>query len=262
MTTYARLAQRSMVGAVLVGALTTNAGRIGAEGPPPEKHEWDYGKEHGPLHWGEIKPQFAQCTAGQRQSPIDIRKTEKADLPAIEFDYQPSPLRIVDNGHTVMVTYAAGSSIRVADVRYALKQFHFHRPSESMIHGRSYDMELHLVHADETGHLAVVAVLLEQGPENALVRELWKNVPREKEKEAVLEAVRINAADLLPGDRGYYTFEGSLTTPPCTEDVTWLVLKRPVTISAEEIAQFAKLYPRDARPAQPLHGRVVRESRR
>jgi carbonic anhydrase len=233
----------------------------GQEAQPAEKHEWDYGQGHGPQHWGDLKPEFAPCKAGHRQSPVDIQKTEKADLPAIRFDYKPSPLRIVDNGHTIMVTYGPGSSIRVGDTEYQLKQFHFHRPSESRVHGKSYDMELHLVHADEGGHLAVVAVLLEHGKESPLVRELWKDIPKEKEKEALPEAVRINVADLLPADRGYYAFEGSLTTPPCTENVTWFVLKQPVPISADEIAQFSKLYRLNARPTQPLYDRIIREAK-
>jgi len=122
-------------------------------------------------------------------------------------------------------------------------------------------MVAHLVHADAEGHLAVVAVLLEHGSENALVRELWKHIPKDKEHEALLDAVKINVADLLPKDRGYFTFEGSLTTPPCSEGVTWFVLKQPVPISAGEVAQFSKIYPHNARPAQPLYDRVVRETR-
>jgi carbonic anhydrase len=231
------------------------------EAKPAEKHEWDYGKEHGPARWGDLKPEFATCRVGRYQSPIDIQKAEKADLPPIQFDYHPSPLRIVDNGHTVMVTYGPGSSIRVGDRQYALKQFHFHRPSEEKIHGQSYEMSLHLVHADSSGKLAVVGVLLERGRENALVRQLWSHVPKEKEKEALEEKVQINAADLLPADHGYYTFEGSLTTPPCSENVTWLVLKQPLPVSAGEIAEFSKLYSDDARPTQPLNDRLVKETR-
>jgi carbonic anhydrase len=253
---------RSVALVALAVALATTSGRARAEeAKHAQKHEWDYGRERGPQHWGDLKPEFAACKDGHRQSPIDIGTTEKADLPPIQFDYKPSPLRIVDNGHTIMVTYSPGSSIRVSDARYELKQFHFHRPSEGTIHGRTYDMEVHLVHADEAGHLAVVAVLLEQGSESPLVRELWKDVPKEKEKEELFEKVRINVADLLPEDRGYYTFEGSLTTPPCSENVTWFVLKQPFHISAGEIAEFSKLYRQDARPTQPLHGRVVQETK-
>ena len=231
------------------------------EAEPHQVHEWDYGDEHGPIHWGELKAEFAQCSSGHRQSPVDIQRTEKVDLPTIQFDYKPSALRIIDNGHTILVSYGPGSWVKVGDARYELKQFHFHRPSEEKIHGKSYDMVAHLVHADQAGHLAVVAILLEQGTESPLVRELWKHIPKQQEKEELLDKVEINAADLLPADRGYYTFEGSLTTPPCTENVTWFVLKQPFHVSAGEIAVFSKLYRQDARPTQPLYDRVVRETR-
>jgi carbonic anhydrase len=231
------------------------------EGKPPTEHHWNYGKENGPARWGDLEPDFATCKVGHRQSPIDIEETVKADLPPIQFDYGPSPLRIVDNGHTVMATYGPGSSIRVGEDVYQLKQVHFHRPSENTVRGTRYAMEAHLVHADDRGRLAVVAVLLETGKENALVRELWSAVPPEKGKEEVREGAQIDAGEILPADRGYYTFEGSLTTPPCSENVTWLVLKQPVQLSAAQIARFSKLYPDDARPTQRLEGRVVRATR-
>ena len=223
-------------------------------------HNWDYGDLHGPSHWGELSPEFAECKIGHHQSPVDIRDPQKARLPAIEFHYKPSPLHIVDNGHTIQVNYAPGSFIVVGKKKYTLRQFHFHRPSEEKINGNGFDMTMHLVHADEDGKLAVVAVLLQQGSDNALIRELWNDLPREKEKEEFLDKVQIDVSRALPSDRGYYTFSGSLTTPPCSEDVTWFVLKSPVTISAEEIDQFSKLYRNDARPTQPLYDRVVLES--
>jgi carbonic anhydrase len=246
---------------ILVAMTMTLTPAGGEEAKPHEVHEWDYGEERGPQHWGELKADFAQCSSGHRQSPVDIHETEKVDLPAIQFDYKPSPLRIIDNGHTVMVTYGPGSFIRVGASRYQLKQFHFHRPSEEKIQGKTYDMVAHLVHADQAGHLAVVAVLLQSGTESPLVRELWRDIPKQKEKEERLDKVQINAADLLPAERGYYTFEGSLTTPPCSENVTWFVLKQPFHVSAGEIAEFSKLYPLDARPTQPLYDRVIRETR-
>jgi len=244
--------------AALAAALAPRAPAQQAHGA---EHEWDYGAARGPAHWGELKPEFATCKAGHRQSPIDIQKTEAADLPPIQFDYHPSPLRIVDNGHTIQVTYEPRSSIRVGGHEYVLKQFHFHRPSEERVHGKRYDMSLHLVHADAQGALAVVGVLLEQGKENALVRELWNDLPKAKEKEERRDDVQVNAADLLPQDRGYFTFEGSLTTPPCSENVTWLVLKQPVAVSADEVARFSALYRDDARPTQPTYDRVVKETR-
>jgi len=226
-----------------------------------ESGHWGYDGAEGPSHWAEMNPEFAVCGSGHHQSPIDIRNARKADLPPIQVSYQPSPLHIIDNGHTIMINYAPGSFIRVGEKQYALKQFHFHRPSEERINGKTHDMSLHLVHADEQGNLAVVAVLLERGSDNPLVHELWSDLPKEKEHQEQLDNVQINAKALLPSDLSYYTFPGSLTTPPCTENVTWFVLEKPVTVSAEEIQRFEKLYPHNARPTQPLYDRVVMESK-
>ena len=226
----------------------------------PTHMAWDYGDSRGPTHWGELEPDFAACKNGYHQSPVDIRHPQSADLPAIHFDYKQSPLHIIDNGHTIMVNYGPGSYMFVGNDRYELKQFHFHRPSEEKIAGKAYDMVVHLVHADEQGNLAVVAVLLEQGPANALVDELWHDLPKKKEKEE-LKDVEIDVAGLLPEDRHYYSFSGSLTTPPCTENVRWFVLKHPVTVSPTEVKRFSEIYRNDARPTQPLHDRVVLESR-
>jgi len=225
------------------------------------EHSWDYGDANGPTHWGDLKPEFAPCKTGHHQSPIDIRNPRKADLPPLRFDYKPSPLRIIDNGHTVMVNYAPGSFLYVGGKQYELKQFHFHRPSEEKIDGKGFEMTVHLVHADREGKLAVVAILLQQGDDNPLVRELWKDLPKEKEKEEILSNIQIDISRLLPSDHGYYTFSGSLTTPPCSEDVTWFVLKHPTTVSAAEIEQFSRLYRNDARPTQPLYDRLVLESK-
>jgi carbonic anhydrase len=225
------------------------------------QHSWDYGEALGPSHWGDLKPEFATCKSGHRQSPIDIRDAQTADLPPILFDYQASPLHIIDNGHTIMVNYALGSSMSVGGKRYALKQFHFHKPSEEKISGKTFDMSVHLVHADQAGKLAVVAVLLREGGDNPLVDEIWRDLPSQKEKEVRLDNIRINVSRILPPDRGYYTFSGSLTTPPCSEDVTWFVLKNPTAVSAQEIERFSQLYRNDSRPTQPLYGRTVLESR-
>ena len=233
----------------------------GAQKPPHPEHTWGYNEANGPSHWGELKPEFAPCRNDHHQSPIDIRNPQKADLPPIQFDYKPSALDIIDNGHTIMINYAPGSFISVGGKKYALKQFHFHRPSEEKINGKGYDMTIHFVHADQEGRLAVAAVLLKRGQDNPVVDELWSNLPKEKEKEEVLKNIQIDAAALLPADHGYYTFSGSLTTPPCSEDVTWFVLKHSVSVSDAEIEQFSELYRNDARPTQPLYDRVVLESK-
>ena len=244
----------------VIGVGLSCAGIALGEDHQPE-HVWSYSGALGPDHWGDLKPEFAACKQGHRQSPVNIQSPQPADLPAIEFDYKPSALRIVDNGHTILITYAPGSFIRVGDKRYELKQFHFHRPSEEKINGRGFDMVAHLVHADAAGNLAVVAVLLNKGSDNPLIHELWNDLPKEKDKEAAYDQVQIDLTQLLPANRGYYTFPGSLTTPPCSENVTWFVLKQPVTITDAEVARFATLYSNDARPTQPLNGRAVLESR-
>ena len=222
---------------------------------------WGYDGGQGPSHWGDLSPEFDLCQSGHHQSPVDIRNPQKTNLPRLQVDYKPSPLHIIDNGHTIMINYARGSFIQVGDKRYMLRQFHFHRPSEEQIDGKAYEMSVHLVHADEQGNLAVIAVLLKRGGDNALIHELWTDLPKEKEREEQMDEVQINARDLLPTNLGYYTFPGSLTTPPCTENVTWFVLEQPVTVTATEIQQFEKLYRHNARPIEPLYDRVVLETK-
>ena len=244
---------------VVLAATTAAAGACWAA----EASHWTYSGATGPAKWAKLEKRFASCAAGKTQSPIDIPDAEarKGDLSPLLFDYRPSPLRIIDNGHTIEINYAAGSSISVDGKHYELVQFHFHKPSEQKISGKAHDMELHLVHQSKDGKLAVVAVMLDEGKENALIKTLWANLPQTKEKENVVDSVKINAIDLLPRDKGYYTFAGSLTTPPCSEDVKWLVLKTPMQISADEIARFAKSYPMNARPVQELNGRDIQATR-
>lgn len=223
---------------------------------------WTYSGSEGPDHWGEIDKSFAACHVGQHQSPIDIRAPKAADLPPIQFSYRAAPLRIVNNGHTIQIAYAPGSSIAVGGKRYELKQFHFHHPSEEKVNGKGYAMVAHLVHAAADGRVAVVAVLLDaRGAENPLVSRLWQYLPAQEGPEQKHDDVQIDVTALLPADRGYYTFTGSLTTPPCTENVTWFVLKTPEPVSQGQADAFGRIYPLNARPTQPLNGRDVRASK-
>lgn len=227
----------------------------------PKAHagHWDYAGEGGPAHWGELKPEYAKCANGSRQSPIDIKDGIKLQLDPVQFSYQPSAFRVIDNGHTVQVNVAAGNTIDVMGRRYELVQFHFHRPSEERIDGRQFDMVAHLVHKDLEGRLAVVAVLLERGSAHPLVQSVWNNLPLEKHEELAARApIDLNA--LLPAERRYFTYMGSLTTPPCSEGVLWMVMKQPVPISPEQISVFARLYPMNARPVQSAAGRLIKES--
>jgi carbonic anhydrase len=249
---------------MLAGFITTATllGSVAIIAQETEHHaHWTYEGKDGPKKWATLDPAYSECRVGNHQSPIDIRHTEKADLPPIQFDYAPTPLSIVDNGHTVMVKYEPGSFITVDGHRYQLTQFHFHHPSEEHINGKGFDMEIHLVHEDASGNLAVVAVLLKSGKVNPALELMWDHLPKEKDKVAAVEGVLVNAADFLPLNHDYYTFAGSLTTPPCTEPVTWFVLKTPEQISSGEVDVFARLYPHDTRPTQKLEGRAIRESK-
>ncbi|MCX8085626.1 MAG: carbonic anhydrase family protein [Rhodocyclaceae bacterium] len=222
---------------------------------------WGYTGLGGPENWHKLRPDYALCATGKRQSPIDIRGGIKVDLEPIQFDYKPSQFRIVDNGHTVQVEVGEGNSITVMGRTYPLVQFHFHRPSEERINGKAYDMVIHFVHKDYDNSLAVVAVLLEKGAEHPVIQTLWNHMPLEVGMEVAPPGVLIDLARLLPEKREYFTYMGSLTTPPCTENVLWMVFKQPVQVSPEQIAIFARLYPYNARPVQPTNDRLIKGSR-
>ncbi|MEW5889210.1 MAG: surface-adhesin E family protein [Pseudomonadota bacterium] len=222
---------------------------------------WGYRGAGAPERWASLSRDYAQCGAGKRQSPIDVRDGIRVDAPPLVFDYQPSPLRIVDTGRTVRVHIAPGSRLQVAGQDYELSHIDFHRPAEGRINGRQYDMSAHLVHRDKAGRSAIVAVMLEAGGEHSLIQTFWNYLPLEPEVEVAPPEVRIDARQLLPESRAYAAYMGSLTTPPCTEGVLWLVLKTPVQLSPEQLAIFARLYPMNARPPQPANGRLIKESR-
>jgi carbonic anhydrase len=221
---------------------------------------WSYDGEGRPDNWAKIDPKNTVCGSGQRQSPIDIREGIKVDLEPIQFDYRPSTFRINDNGHTVQVD-VGDSRLTLTGKTYELVQFHFHRPSEEKINGRRFDMVAHLVHKADDGALAVVAVLLERGQENAFIQTLWNNLPLEQKTPVSPPSLVIDPLALLPAGRDYYTYMGSLTTPPCSEGVLWMVMKQPVQVSADQIAIFSRLYPNNARPIQPSAGRLIKEGR-
>ena len=223
---------------------------------------WSYAGEGGPEHWAELSPDNKLCASGTRQSPIDIRDTIKVDLAKIQFDYKPTGFAVLDNGHTVQVNLSPGNGLDVMGRHYELVQFHFHRPSEERVNGQQYDMVAHLVHRDAEGHLAVLAVLLARGPDRSpqpIVQTIWNNLPLEKMSPLPAPGT-LDMNQLLPEDRSYFTFMGSLTEPPCTEEVLWMVMRQPVLLTSAQIAIFEKLYPMNARPIQPTAGRLIKES--
>ncbi|NDP58534.1 MAG: carbonic anhydrase family protein [Oxalobacteraceae bacterium] len=220
---------------------------------------WDYEGENGPLRWGRLNPAWSQCDSGKRQSPIDIRDGIRVDLEPIYVDYKPARFSVLDNGHTIQVNMGAGNTITVAGKLYELVQFHFHRPSEERINGRNFPMVAHLVHKDADGKLAVVAAMITEGVPSPLVQIIWNNLPLEK-NEATSPTMVIDMNQMLPVRREYYTYMGSLTSPPCSEGVLWLVMKEPIQLSAQQMAIFARLYPMNARPIQVGSGRLIKES--
>lgn len=235
--------------------------RRAAPRPPAERAEvhWSYKGEGGPQAWGGLRPEFGLCGTGKRQSPIDIRDGIAVDLEPVQFDYRAANFRVIDNGHTVQVNVAPGNTITLNGRRWELVQFHFHRPSEERIDGRQFDMVAHLVHKDSDGKLAVVAVLLERGSAQPIVQQVWNNLPLEKGEEQAASSV-MDLNHLLPPDRRYYTYMGSLTTPPCSEGVTWVVMRQPVQLSQQQIDIFSRLYPMNARPVQQASGRLIKQS--
>jgi carbonic anhydrase len=223
---------------------------------------WDYAGANGPLAWADLKPEFATCGSGKRQSPINIDESQTLRGPAeaISFDYRPSSGSVVNNGHTIQIDVSGDNGIMVRGSRYQLVQLHFHHPSEERINYRSFAMVAHLVHKDYMGRLAVVAVLLEPGAANAVINTFWTYMPLGPGDRVVMPAGSVDLNGLLPKDQRYYQFMGSLTTPPCSEEVLWMILKQPVTLSHEQMRLFAQQYPNNARPVQPTNGRVVRDA--
>ncbi|RJG15674.1 carbonic anhydrase [Massilia cavernae] len=226
---------------------------------PANGTHWSYEGEFGPANWSKINSKWASCGTGNRQSPIDIRDGMKVELEKIAFDYKPSTFSVIDNGHTVQVTVAGGNFLTVQNRSYELQQFHFHRPSEERINGKSFEMVVHLVHKDAEGKLAVLAVLLERGAAQGTIQTVWNNLPLEKH-DTVTPSVVLDVAELLPEKRDYFMYMGSLTTPPCTEGVLWMVMKQPMQASPQQMALFSRLYPMNARPVQASSGRVIKES--
>jgi carbonic anhydrase len=221
---------------------------------------WAYDGAGAPENWAKLDPKNKLCASGERQSPIDIKDGIKVDLEPIKFSYRPSNFRVIDNGHTVQVS-VGDSAITITGKTYELVQFHFHRPSEEKVNGQRFDMVAHLVHKADDGQLAVVAVLLERGSEHPFIQSVWNYMPLEKNVPVEPPNVVINPADLLPASRNYFTYMGSLTTPPCSEGVLWLVMKQPVQVSIEQINIFSRLYRNNARPIQSTAGRLIKEGR-
>lgn len=216
---------------------------------------WTYDGEEGPEHWGDLSPDYALCSAGQEQSPVDIPANAPVNQPNLTYNYKDSAVNIFNNGHTVQVAYDPGSTLMVGGQQYELVQFHFHAHSEHTSAGASYPMELHLVHRNAENKLAVVGVWMESGQANAAFDSVLNNLPATVGDPQAVPGATVNAGQLLPSERTYVRYNGSLTTPPCAESVTWLMHNQPVAVSDAQLASFTSLFDHDFRPTQPMNGR-------
>jgi len=234
----------------------------GAAAPGAAAHaapHWSYEGQGGPAHWGELQPDFKVCQLGLEQTPIDLASGLKGDAAAVALDYKPLALRIVNNGHTIQVNADAGSSCTIAGAKYDLLQFHFHHPSEHLLSGKPFDLECHFVHKSSGGDLAVVGVFIKPGAKNAALQAIFDAMPRREGPETRASG-SVDPSALLPKSSSYFRYMGSLTTPPCSEGLTWTVFKEPVEASTEQIRQFAQLFPNNARPVQSRNRRFLIET--
>jgi carbonic anhydrase len=225
---------------------------------PPEAH-WSYDGETGPEHWGDLSDEWATCADGMSQSPIDLDSliTLDSGVDDMSFSYASSGTAIVNNGHTVQFNYDAGSTFTVGADTYDLLQFHFHAGSEHIVDGEGFPMEMHLVHSDSAGNLAVVGVLIGVGDTHPTLSDAgWDFMPT-TEGEYEDETNSFNIGDMLPGVGPAWRYSGSLTTPPCSEGVAWHVMWETVNISADQMAVFTDLFDHNYRPDQALNGRTV-----
>ncbi len=224
---------------------------------PSDGAKWRYAGDSGPAHWAGLDPAYALCGAGRRQSPIDLRGAQRAPASVLRVAYRPAEFRMIDNGHSIEAEAEGDAgAIVLGSTRYRLVRFHFHAPSEHTVAGRSFQMEFHLVHRAIGGQLAVLGVLVEQGPENMPLADLFRDVPAKGEH----RDVRLDAADLLPPTRASYRYAGSLTTPPCSEGVRWIVFTEPIELSPVQIVAFTHRYFGTNRPTQPLNGRMLAQT--
>jgi carbonic anhydrase len=236
---------------------------------PPE---WGYGESNGPKKWASLDPSYHLCGDGMQQSPIDIVLTDVVpqDLPDVTYFYQPSSIYVFNNGHTLESTYDPGSYIILDDVEYDLQQVHFHSLSEHTVaFGAHYPIEMHLVHADAAGNLAVVVVFIKEGTENQALQTIWQFWPKNAGHTHNPPDVTYNIWDAFPQDRRSYRYMGSLTTPPCTENVKWVLLRQSIEMSTQQIGEFRDILEHsccpedgaaninDRRSTQSLNGRQV-----
>jgi carbonic anhydrase len=221
---------------------------------------WGYSGAGAPEHWGQLAPENRVCGLGMEQTPIDLKSSIPADVAPVQPVFQEMPVKIVNNGHTVQVNCPPGSFTAIGGQRYDLVQFHFHHPSEHLLDGQSFPLECHFVHRSAGGALAVLGVFVRRGASNGALQPIFESMPDQEGPERAVGAT-IRPGDLLPKDRRFFRYQGSLTTPPCLEGLTWTVFRDAIEAADGQVQRFARLFPNNARPVQPLNGRYLLESR-
>jgi carbonic anhydrase len=240
------------------GASVIGAARAAATAG--ESPDWSYGGSTGPQHWGDLSPAFKVCKLGLEQTPIDLASSIHGELDGrLDIDYKPLPLRIINNGHSIQVNADPGSACIIGGTRYELLQFHFHHPSEHLLSGKPFDLEVHFVHQGTSGDLAVIGVFIKPGARSAALAPIFDAMPQHEGPERSTGG-SIDASALLPQGSSYFRYAGSLTTPPCSEGVTWTIFRDAIEASPEQIRQFAGLFPNNARPVQGRNRRFVIEA--
>ena len=241
---------------ILLGVLTS----VTAKEHKGSVHSWGYEGGTGPQHWGEIEADHEMhlmCREGIHQSPVDIQNVPGVRLEKLHSSYSKTPLQIINNKHTILLKYHPGSFIDWGKEKFEIIQFHFHHPSEHQVEGKSFPMEIHLVHKTQDHEYVIIAVFVKIGKHNPKIQKIWDRIPAEVDKEYIYENELLTAQDFLPSHKEYFHYNGSLTTPPCTENVTWLILEEPIEISETQVKYFQKFIDHNARPIQKLHHRVI-----
>ena len=219
--------------------------------------KWGYTGKEGPQNWSNLSPEYQVCQAGLQQSPINLQQAINADFSDLAITSQAVALKIENNGHTIQVNPEPGNSLILDETSYELIQFHFHHPSEHRVDNQSYPMELHFVHQSAAGNLAVLGVFLKEGRENVALKPIWDVMPAQKKAEAPILGTTLDISVLFPNPHKTYRYFGSLTTPPCSEPVKWVVFQEPIEISKAQIEQFRQIFPLNARPIQTLNRRFI-----
>jgi carbonic anhydrase len=231
------------------------------------KAHWGYEPGNGPASWGKLNRDWLLCAEGNEQSPVDLTGAKQQKFDEMNLAFPPANLKIVhqthvidaiDNGHTIQINYDKGETFTIGDESYKLRQYHFHSPSEHTVNGRHYPMEMHMVHISKEKKLAVIGVFIEEGRHNEAFETIWSNLPKKTGQEVHLENVQGDIDDMLPKNKATYRYSGSLTTPPCSEDVRWFVYAEPIQLSSDQIKVFRKIFYGNNRPTQPLNDRTLR----